>query len=89
MLFYSPQFLLFFFGLLVVLAVCNRDTPRKLVLLVASYGFYMAWNPVFVLLIVGSTCVDFVVGRRLADADDPVRRRWLLAASLGANLGLL
>ncbi len=89
MLFYSPQFLLFSFGLLLVLAVLHRDTPRKLVLLVASYGFYMAWNPVFVLLIIGSTCVDFLVGKRLADADDPVRRRWLLAVSLGANLGLL
>jgi D-alanyl-lipoteichoic acid acyltransferase DltB (MBOAT superfamily) len=49
----------------------------------------MAWNPVFVLLIIGSTCIDFVIGGKLASSDDPVRRRRLLIASLTANLGLL
>ncbi|MCP5045180.1 MAG: MBOAT family protein, partial [bacterium] len=89
MLFYSPQFLLFSVILLGVLATLHRDRPRKVVLLIASYVFYMAWNPVFILLIIGSTAVDYLVGGRLSREDDPGRRKGLLAVSLTANLGLL
>ena len=66
MLFYTPEFLIFSLCLLSVLLFVNRSTPRKGVLLVASYVFYMWWNPAFVLLIIFSTAVDFVVGGRLA-----------------------
>ena len=65
------------------------DVPRKVVLLFASYVFYMAWNPVFVLLIIGSTAVDFSIGVRLSGERDSGRRRWLPVGSLAANLGLL
>lgn len=58
-------------------------------LLVASYIFYGAWDWRFLSLIFFSTVIDFVVGRRLAAEDDPIRRkRWLLF-SCSANLGLL
>ena len=58
---------------LLLLTGARRETPRKAVLLVASYVFYMAWNPVFVLLIIGSTAIDFVIGGRLAREQDPLR----------------
>jgi len=60
---------------------------KKTLLLVASYLFYAAWNPPFVLLIVLSTVVDFFVARWLARAQRG--RGWLLLASLVVNLGLL
>lgn len=88
MLFNSIQFALFFPAVL----LAYRFTPaswRWLGLLIASYGFYMAWQPAYVLLLLASTMVDFIAGCRMAAL--PARRErfpWLLL-SLTANLGLL
>ncbi len=61
---------------------------KKVLLLLASYVFYMAWDPGFVVLIWLSTVVDHVVARRMARAPRAQRSRWLWL-SLGTNLGLL
>ncbi|MEM7246812.1 MAG: MBOAT family O-acyltransferase [Acidobacteriota bacterium] len=58
-------------------------------LLLASYGFYMAWDAKFVLLILFSTLVDWVVGGLLHRKTCPVVRKRLLLVSLACNLGLL
>ena len=89
MLFYTPQFLIFFAILLLTLLVVARSQPRKLVLLIGSYVFYMWWNPAFILLILFSTFVDFLVGRRMVATQDDSTRRLLLGISLTANLGML
>ena len=89
MLFPSLEFLLFGLALLVLLALFDSTRRRKLLLLVASYVFYMAWNPAFIVLIMFSTVVDFTVGRRLGTVESPRGRRLLLATSIVANLGLL
>ncbi len=52
---------------------------RKNLLLAASYIFYGAWNPPFVLLLVLSTLIDYVAGAKMAAAGDRGRRRlWLV-----------
>jgi len=51
--------------------------------------FYGAWDWRFLGLILLSTAVDYGVGRGLGALEDARKRRWLLAASLVANLGLL
>lgn len=88
MLFNSVTFL-WFFG--IVLLLHSLPLPwslRKLNLLLASYCFYAAWNPPFVLLLWLSTGVDWVAARQMARAQGGQRRAWL-ALSLAANLGLL
>jgi D-alanyl-lipoteichoic acid acyltransferase DltB (MBOAT superfamily) len=65
------------------------DRFRWVVLLVASYVFYMWWNAAYALLLVFSTVVDFFVGRAMGRATDKVARRRLLLGSLATNLGLL
>ena len=89
MLFHTVEFVVFISTLLGLFSLTRGDEPRKVLLLISSYVFYMWWNPAFVLLIVASTVVDYVVGRRMAWEDDPGRRRSLLVVSLTANLGLL
>jgi len=89
MLFYSPAFLVFSLVLLGTLLLLHQNEPRKRVLLVASYVFYMWWNPAFIVLIIFSTVVDFTVGGRMAAEDSPGRRKLLLVVSLVCNLGLL
>ncbi|MDH3307378.1 MAG: MBOAT family protein [Acidimicrobiia bacterium] len=77
--------------LLVVLAVYRLSGRRvqNVVLLVASYVFYGAWDWRFLSLLWVSTLVDYVVGLRLGATNDPLRRRRLLWASMASNLGIL
>ena len=89
MLFNSYTFVLFF-G--VVLCLHNLRLPwraKKFNLLLASYLFYAAWNPPFVVLLWISTLVDWFVAKRMHRAASPVVRRALLMVSLAVNLGLL
>ena len=89
MQFDSFTFLLFF---ALVLAGYNalRDwSARKNFLLAASYVFYAAWNPPFLLLLVASTTLDWWIARRIAAAPGTdARRRWI-AATLLVNLAVL
>ncbi len=62
---------------------------RIIFVFIASCLFYMAWHPAYIVLILGSTVVDYVVGLRIhATGDEKARKRWLLV-SLVSNLGLL
>ena len=88
--FNSPEFLLFLPAvLLLYTAVFRREHLRDLLLLLASYAFYMSWNWKYAGLIAFSTLVDFWLGGRMARATSTARRRLYLVASLTVNLGLL
>jgi len=89
MLFNSHSFILF-----VCLVLALHYAPltwrvKKFNLLVASYLFYSAWNPPFVLLLVISTLVDWFVGRGIYYAVALWKKRLLVGVSLAVNLGLL
>ncbi len=88
MLFNSLKFAVFF---PIVFALHFLVPPRWrwLLLLVASYLFYMAWEPAYAILILTSTVIDYVVSNRLGQVDDPRQRKALLGVSLALNLGLL
>lgn len=89
MLFNSLTFIVFF---AVVLGLHNAPLPwrgKKIILLVASYIFYGAWSPPFVILLWISTVLDWFVAGRLYATEAPARRRLLLTISMLGNLGLL
>lgn len=89
MLFNSLTFILFF---AVVLALHNSPLPwgaKKVILLLASYLFYAAWNPPFVILLWISTVLDWYVAKYMARTEVLSKRRLLLLASVIGNLGLL
>lgn len=89
MLFNSLTFACFFATVLALHSLPFSWTVRKFNLLIASYLFYAAWNPPFVLLIWFSTLVDWHVAKRMMIEQRVHRRRLLLITSLGCNLGLL
>lgn len=62
---------------------------RRVWLVLASYVFYGWANPWYVTLLLASTLLDFHVGKAMASAEDPRRRKRLLLTSLFGNLGLL
>ncbi|MEZ4469974.1 MAG: hypothetical protein R3F60_04035 [bacterium] len=92
MLFNSLVFAAFF---PVVFALCwgLARAPLRLqngVLLAASYIFYGFWDWRLLGLIAGSSLVDYVIGRLLAEhVQDARRRKLLVGASLAINLGAL
>ncbi|MBL4845249.1 MAG: MBOAT family protein [Planctomycetes bacterium] len=89
MLFHSPIFVVFFALVLLATRSGLSWRAKKVLLLLASYLFYAAWNPPFVALIWLSTIVDWIAARALGRATDPGRRKVLLGISLTLNLGLL
>jgi alginate O-acetyltransferase complex protein AlgI len=89
LLFNSLTFAVFFAVVLVLHNLPLPWTARKVNLLLASYLFYAAWSPPFVLLLWISTAVDWKVASWISAAQRPRHRRLILALSLLANLGFL
>jgi D-alanyl-lipoteichoic acid acyltransferase DltB (MBOAT superfamily) len=87
MLFNSFQYWIFFL-IVVVLFYSVRFRLGKLLLLCASYIFYMWWDPRFIVLILTSTVVDYFLGIWLETASGR-RKKLLLVVSLAVNLGIL
>ncbi len=82
-------FLIIVFGLWVLTHRWN--IASKIVLLVASYIFYGAWNVKYIWLILASTLIDYVVGIILSNLkpEQKFKRKLALTASILTNLGLL
>ena len=89
MLFNSPTFVAFVLAVMAVHYAPLKWTTKKGSLLLASYLFYAAWNPPFVVLIWVSTVVDWYSAKWMSATDSIARRRALLLLSLTTNLGLL
>ncbi len=89
MVFNSLTFFVFFGIVLAVYAMPLPWRVKKGHLVVASYLFYAAWNPPFVVLIWISTIVDWFAAKKIAATTVRSRRRSFLGVSLVTNLGVL
>jgi D-alanyl-lipoteichoic acid acyltransferase DltB (MBOAT superfamily) len=87
--FNSLTFVVFFVIVLLLHNLPFSWSVKKFNLLVASYLFYAAWNPPFILLLWASTVTDWVVARQMHRQTDPRRRKAWLLFSLFLNLGFL
>lgn len=86
MLFNSLDYVLFL-PLVVILYYLLPHKIRWVLLLAASYFFYMVWNPKYIILIIFSTVVDYTAALLMEKYSDHKRKFLLL--SLFSNLGLL
>jgi len=89
MVFNSYTFIVFFLFILLLHYLPFSWKTKKINLLLASYIFYAAWNPPFILLLWLSTIIDYVVGKKLGTEENGSKRKLLLFISLAGNLGLL
>jgi alginate O-acetyltransferase complex protein AlgI len=89
MLFSEPIFLPFFLLCFAVRWTLRGYGTQKAWLWAASYVFYGAFDVRFLALLVGSTVVDYVVGRNIANSRSQAHRRAWLFVCLFSNLGLL
>jgi len=89
MVFNSLTFVVFFALVLALHAMPFGWTTKKINLLIASYLFYAAWNPPFVILLWVSTVVDWYAAQGLVKAERPTHRRAWMLLSVVVNLGML
>lgn len=87
MLFNSIEFLIFF-PLVSLAYFALPHAWRWVLLLIASCWFYMAFIPVFVLILVALILIDFTAAIWM-ESESGTRRRALLVASILANVGML
>lgn len=88
MLFNSFEFFIFF----PIVTIAYFILPHKCrwaLLLGASYYFYMAWKPEYIILILLSTVIDYCVSLKMAKIEVKRKRKLYLYMSLFSNLGLL
>lgn len=89
MLFNSLKFLLFF-PIVGILYWLLPHRLRNAMLLIASYFFYMNWEPVYALLIMFSTVTTWGASLLIDnERDNPNRRKWWLAGCITVNIGIL
>src|ERR1700737_2715240 len=86
MLFNSEAYLIFL-PIVVLLFWLTPPKWRPPLLLVASYVFYMFWKPIYIVLIVAATAVNYGFGLWIARAG--VHKKKLLFAAIAFNLVML
>ena len=88
MLFNSFDFFLF---LLFVFAIfwLLPNNKKWVLLLISSYVFYMYWNPIYILLLLLTTIIDFYISLYLTSSDNPKRSRKGIVLSLILGLAIL
>ncbi len=87
MLFNSLQFLVFF-TIVFIAYYSIPDRYRLALLFLASCYFYMAFVPIFILILFSLIVVDFYLGLHISRATD-WKRKMFLVGSLIANVGTL
>lgn len=92
MLFNSIGFM-FFMPLVLVAYFCIPKRWRYILLLIASYFFYMCWDPQYAILIAFSTVVTYIGGVLLDYADEHQKsikiKKWIVIASVMCNIFVL
>ena len=90
MIFSSGLFLFLFLGFsLIYMLLQKKDTARILFVTLFSYYFYYKSSGFYFFLLGVVTVTDFLLAGRMANTETQWKRRVLLLASLGINLGLL
>lgn len=88
MLFNSIHFAVFFV-IVTTLYFLLPHRYRWLLLLLTSCYFYMAFIPVYILILLFTIVVDYIAGVAIEAATDSRRKKLLLIASIVANVGVL
>jgi len=91
MLFNSIEFLFFLptvFALYWFVFKKNH-TVQNILLIISGYVFYGWWDWRFLLLLILSSTVDFIVGISLGKVKEELKRKLILTISISFNIGLL
>ncbi len=62
---------------------------RNLFLLISSYYFYFSYNPWFLILLIGTSGLDFYLAKTISNTQEQSKRKILLILSIISNIGVL
>ena len=95
MLFNSSAFLIFFPIVTLVYFIIPQKV-KYIWLLIASYYFYMGWNPKYIVLLFTSTLITYlsgifidIISKRYSGKDQVRLKKTVVALSFALNLGIL
>lgn len=88
MLFNSLHFLAFF-PIVIIAYFIIPQKFRWILLLAASYYFYMCWKVDYIILILISTLIDYLCSNKMSKIKSKAKRKKWLYLSLVSNLGIL
>ncbi len=88
MLFNSLDFIVFF-PIVVALYFALNHKYRWILLLLASYYFYMCWNYKYVVLILFTTTVNYLAGMGIGYTSSTFRKKLYLILGVSSSLGVL
>jgi alginate O-acetyltransferase complex protein AlgI len=91
MIFNSIEFIIFFaiFFCLYWYVFNNKLKAQNILIIIGSYIFYGWWDWRFLSLIIVSSLVDYIIGLKLMNLQNPKHRKAALFISLGVNIGSL
>ena len=89
MVFSSITFLVYFLPVFLLVYHLVPHKYKNAVILLASIYFYSWGGPRFIFVILGTTFLDFLLVKTMAEQKDQKRKRLFLIISLCLNLGLL
>tara|TARA_B100000900_G_scaffold233876_1_gene198558 strand:- start:2625 stop:4064 length:1440 start_codon:yes stop_codon:yes gene_type:complete len=91
MLFNSIEFFIFLSAVFFIYWIILKENlkSQNVLLLISSYLFYSWWDWRFLSLILISTLVDYLTGKKIFENHDKLIRKAYLLASIIFNLGLL
>ncbi len=89
MAFNSFEFLVFFAVVFTLYWAAPWRRLKIILLLAASYWFYMSWNAKLAAVVAGSSLIDYFLARALERSESDGRRKAFLVTSIVMNLGLL
>jgi alginate O-acetyltransferase complex protein AlgI len=89
MLFQTPEFLLLMLSVMLAVAMIRGGTLQIIILLLASYLFYMSWDPSFIFLIIFSTLSVYIAALAIERSQQKHWRVFWLILSCTVNLTIL
>jgi len=89
MVFSGIEFLYYFLPAVMLIYFFAPKRLKNLMLFVSGLGFYAWGEPVYVIVMVISTAVDYTAGILMSKTEDERKRRACLISSVVINLGLL
>jgi alginate O-acetyltransferase complex protein AlgI len=88
-MFFNSIHFLFFLPIVILLYFLSPYKYRWALLLIASYYFYMVWKPIYIVLIVISTLVDYYCGIKMGEIETKKKRKPYIIISILSNLLIL
>ena len=89
MLFNSLPFLVFIICLFSILYFLKKNEHQKWLYLIASYIFYMWWNPALIFLLIFSTAITYYIGNLIENNSSQTKKKQRLIGGVLINLSLL